>query len=174
MPEYADIYVLGKKRSSDAIIAFLNHFLPSRRESADEYEVPQYSKAPHTMFNTANELITYCCQNPQETHAIYWQNITGEEHAGVFFLKDGGLIFGVSTPADNHSKVDAVSDDLGRFLDTGEVIVTYEDVPPESVNDFHSFFAHLPKIDDAASAEAARQTRAHRPIKAKPSNGGTS
>lgn len=164
MPEYADIYVLGTKRSPDAIIAFLNHFLPARRESADEYEVPQYSKAPDTVLKTADELIAYCCQNPKEPHTIYWRSDAEDEHAEVFFLKDGGLIFGFSTPADNHSKVDAVSDDLGHFFGTNEVIVTYEDLPPESVADFHSFFARLPRIDDAESAEAARGTRAHRPI----------
>ena len=165
MPEYADIYVLGRKRCPDAIIGFLDHFLPSRRESADEYEVPQYSKAPHTVFNTADNLIAFCCQNPKEPHTSYWQSEAEDEHAEVFFLKDGGLIFGISTPADNHSKVDAVSNELVRFFDTDEVIVTYEDLPPASVHDFHSFFANLPRIDDAASAEAARRTRAHRPIK---------
>ena len=175
MPEYADIYVLGGKRSPDAIIGFLDHFLPSRRESADEYEVPQYSDAPYTVFKTADELIAYCCQNPKEPHTIYWRSDAEDEHAEVFFLKDGGLIFGFSTPADDYSKVDAVSNELGRFFDTDEIIVTYEDLPPESTLDFHSFFANLPTIGDAASAEAARRTRAHRPIKGEPGaapNGG--
>ena len=174
MPEYADIYVLGRKRSLDAIIGFLDHFLPSRCESADDYEVPQYANLPRIVFKTADELIAYCCQNPKETHAIYWQSETRDEHAMVFFLKDGGLIFGISTPADNHSKVDAVADDLGRFFATDEVIVTYEDLPPGSVDDFRSFFAHLPGIEDAVSAEAARRTRAHRPIKIQLSGASTS
>jgi hypothetical protein len=168
VPEYADIYVLGGKRCTNAIIDFLDHFLPSRRESADEYEVPQYSKTPYIVFNTADELIAYCCQNPKEPHTIYWQNDAEDEHAVILFLKDGGLVFGISTPADNHSKVDAVSNELGSFFGTDEVIVTYEDLPPESVDDFHSFFANLPRIYDSASAEAARRTRAHRPIKVEP------
>jgi hypothetical protein len=174
VPEYADIYVLGGKRSPEAIIGFLDHFLPSRRESADEYEVPQYSDAPDTVFKTAEELIAYCCQNPKEPHTIYWRSDAEDEHAEVFFLKDGGLIFGVSTPADNFSRVDEVCSKLGHFFDTEEIIVTYEDLPPESIDDFHSLFSHLPRIDDAVSAESARRTRAHRPVKVEPSDAGNS
>ena len=165
MPEYADIYVLRGNRCHDAIVSFLDHFLPSRRASADDYEVPQYSETPHTVFKTSDELIAYCCQNPKEPHTIYWESEVEYEHAEVFFLKDGGLIFGISTPADNPAKVDSVSNELGRFFDTDEVIVTYEDLPPESIDEFHSLFANLPRIDDAESAKAARQTRAHRPIR---------
>lgn len=79
----------------------------------------------------------------------------------VFFLGDGGLIFGVSTPAEDHNQIDLIANDLGRFLNSEEVIVTYEDLPPESSEDFRSFFQSLPPKPD----ETARRSRAHRPIK---------
>lgn len=163
MPEYADIYALASKRSGQAITEFLDHFLPERVESADEYEIPQYSDAPTTVFTKASNLIRYCCDNPIEVHAVYWRSENQPEHAMVFFLGDGGLIFGVSTPAEVHQRVDLVADELGRFLNTEEVIVTYEDLPPESTEDFRSFFQRLPTKPD----ETARRCRAHRPIKAR-------
>lgn len=165
MPEYADIYVLGRERSPDLITRFLDRFLPSRSESADEYEVPQYSGAPLWVFRTADELIRHCCQHSMEVHGIYWRSNARDEHAEVYFLEDGGLVFGISTPAEDHARVDAVSSELGRFFETEEIFVTYEDLPPDSVDGFRRFLASLPEIVDQAAAEAARRTRAHRPIR---------
>lgn len=164
MPEYADIYVLGRERSPDLITRFLDHFFPARSEAADEYEVPQFSEAPQMVFKTADELINHCCQHSKEAYSIYWRSNAGDEHAEVYFLEDGGLIFGVSTPAENHTRVDEVSSELGRFFETDEIFVTYEDLPPDSVDGFKAFLASLPAIVDLAGAEAARRTRAHRPI----------
>lgn len=103
MPEYADIYALASRRTEQAVTEFLDHFLPDRVESAAEYEIPQYSDAPTTVFTQASDLIRYCCDNPNEVHAVYWRSETRPEHAMVFFYGDGGLIFGVSTPAEDRS-----------------------------------------------------------------------
>ncbi len=161
MPEYADIYALPGERTEQVITEFLDHFLPDRVESADEHEIPQYSSSPTTVYTKASDLIRHCCDNPTEVHAVYWRSENQSEHAMVFFLRDGGLIFGVSTPAEDHRRVDSVADDFGSFLDTEEVVVTYEDLPPESSKDFHSFFQSLQPNPD----ETARRRRAHRPIK---------
>lgn len=161
MPEYADIYALASNRTEQAITEFLDHFLPERVESADEYEIPQYSDAPTAVYTKASELIRHCCDNPNEAHTVYWRSENEPAHAMVFFLGDGGLIFGVSTPADDHNRINSVADDLGRFLNSEEVIVTYEDLPPESSEDFRSFLQSLPPKPD----ETARRSRAHRPSK---------
>jgi hypothetical protein len=161
MPEYADIYALASKRTEKAVTEFLDHFLPERVESADEYEIPQYSDAPSTVYTKASDLISHCCDIPNEVHTVYWRSENQPEHAMVFFLNDGGVIFGLSTPAEDHQRIDLVADDLGRFLNTKEVIVTYEDLPPGSSEDFRSFFQSLPPKPD----ETARRSRAHRPIK---------
>jgi hypothetical protein len=161
MPEYADIYALASKRTEQAITDFLDHFLPGRIESADEYEIPQYSGSPITVYTHAEDLIRHCCGNPNEVHAIYWRSDQQSEYAMVFFLEDGGLIFGVSTPAEDRHRVDWIADELKRFLDAEGVIVTYEDLPPESTEEFVAFFQSLPSHPD----DTARRSRAHRPIK---------
>ena len=161
MPEYADIYVLGSERTEQAIGDFLDHFLPSRIESADEYEIPQYSESPDVVYTKASDLIRHCCKNRNEVHTIYWRSDAQPEHVMIFFLRDGALIYGISTPADVHQQVDRVAADLGVFLDTEKVIVSYEDLPPESSEGFHAHYGSLPPNP----GEAARRCRAHRPIK---------
>lgn len=161
MPEYADIYALARQRTEQAITDFLDHFLPGRVESADEYEIPQYSGSPTTVFTNSEDLIRHSCDNPKEVHSVYWRSNHQSERAMVFFLGDGGLILGVSTPAEDHHRVDWIADELGNFPDAEEVIVTYEDLPPESTEEFRSFFQSLPSHPD----ETARHSRAHRPIK---------
>lgn len=161
MPEYADIYALGGARTEQSIEAFLDRFLPSRIESADEYEIPQYSASPTVVYTNAADLIRHCCKNENEVHTIYWRSDAQPEHAMVFFLRDGGLIVGVSTPSDDSQRVDRIATDLGGLFDTEEVIVAYEDLPPESTKDFTSFFHSLPPYPD----ETSRRTCAHRPIK---------
>ena len=46
MPEYSDIYIITEKRDKAIVESFLQHFLPEREESAEEYEIPQYSENP--------------------------------------------------------------------------------------------------------------------------------
>lgn len=167
MPEFADIYVLGKERKADAINAFLDHYLPLREESADEYEVPQYSKSPKHVFKDAKVLIDYCCANKNEAYSVYWQHLSNDfpQHVMVFFLSDGGIVFGISTPSEDSEKVDQISIDLGGWFKTKEVIVTYEDLPPDSIETFKAFFDSLPEAKDKKSADAVRRLRAHKPIK---------
>ena len=145
MPEYADIYALGRERSEAAIKGFLDRFLPFRVESADEYEVPQYSSEPHTVFSTADDLIEYCCNNPAEQHAIYWRSQTRDEHAEVFFLRDGGLIFGLSVPSEDNERVDGLYTRITRFLKTDLVFVTHEGLPPRTSEGFRDLLNSLPK-----------------------------
>jgi len=90
MPEYADIYVISQKRDGNTISEFLDLFLPIRVESTDEYGIPQYSDSPEVVFNTAEQLIEFCCVNKLEEHAIYWRALEGKkpEH-GMVFCKGG-------------------------------------------------------------------------------------
>jgi hypothetical protein len=171
MPGYADIYVLGSVRTEQSVEAFLEHFLPSRIESAGEYEISQYSESPTVVYTTAFDLIRHCSKNLTEIHAIYWHSDSQPEHAMVFYLHDGGLIFGVSTPYENSQRVDQIATDLGAFFYTDEVIVTYEALPPASVMEFRALFHSL----SAHLDETSRQCRGHKTIKGKqaaPSNDG--
>ena len=59
MGQFADIYVAVKTRSKQQGINFLNHFLPNRVESADEYEFPQYSSNSEIEFDSVNDLMNH-------------------------------------------------------------------------------------------------------------------
>ena len=161
MPEYADVYAIGGDRTERAITQFLDCFLPSRVESADEYEIPQYSDSPTIVYAKASDLILHCCTNRNEVHAIYWRSDEQPEHAMVFFLADGGVILGVSTPAENSKRVDQIASRLERYIGSDNVFITYEDTPPESTQEFCALLNSL----DSSPDELARETRVHRRIK---------
>lgn len=101
MPEYLDIYVISDIRDENKVEAFLDFFFPEREESADEYEVPQFSESPDVVYSKAEDLVKYCSANENTEHAIYWRalNQRKPEHGMVFYLKDGHVIYGLSTDA---------------------------------------------------------------------------
>ncbi|WP_415891931.1 hypothetical protein ACMXYN_11440 [Neptuniibacter sp. PT8_73] len=99
MPSYSDIYVISDKRDRKSVEEFLNEFLPYRDESADEYEFPQYSDSAEIVFSSADDALNKCIDEPDLDYRLYWRAL-GEkkpEHAMVFFLSDGYVIFGLST-----------------------------------------------------------------------------
>ena len=161
MPEYADVYAIAGDRTERTITQFLDCFLPSRVESADEYEIPQYSDSPTNVYTKATDLILHCCANRNEVHAIYWRSNEHPEHAMVFFLADGGMILGVSTPSENFKRVDEIAIKLERFIGSDNVFITHEDTPPESIAEFLTLLNSL----ESAPDELARGTRVHRRIK---------
>ena len=99
MPSYSDIYVISEKRDRKTIEGFLNEFLPARDETADEYELPQYSDNPEVTFCTAEDALVKSINDRELDYRIYWSalNEAKPEHAMVFFLADGYVIFGLST-----------------------------------------------------------------------------
>ncbi|MDX1431248.1 MAG: hypothetical protein R3286_02250 [Gammaproteobacteria bacterium] len=164
MPEYADIYVLGRERNEETVASFLGEFLPDRVESADEYEMPQHSRSPDRTFARAEEVIAHCCAHSHEPYAVYWRDARDgvDEHAMVFFLADGGVVFGFSTPAQDDGRVDTIARRLGMWFGTDRVIVTYEELPPDSAGAFEAVFDALPHGRAASCARATGETRAHR------------
>ena len=170
MPEYADIYALSERRTTQAITDFLDRFLPSRVQSADEYELPQYSDSPIAVFTNASDLIHHCCENPHEVHALYWRSDATPEHAMVFFLADGGVVLGMSTPAEDSRRVDNIARTLEQFVANEDVIVAYEDTPPASSHAFRALVQRLTRKPD----ESARRGRVHRPMRGEPSDGAES
>lgn len=99
MPSYSDIYVISEKRNSGTIENFLNEFLPIREETADEYEFPQYADNPEIVYRKIDETLGKCIAERNTDYGIYWQALEGKkpEHAMVFFLEDGNVIYGLST-----------------------------------------------------------------------------
>lgn len=131
MPGYADIYALSEKREETFINRFLDCFLKDRIESANEYEIPQYSDSPEITFNNAQELVRYCCINRKEEHAIYWRNEHNDFHLEIFFLEDEHMILGISTPLENKSLVESTAKKLMEFNMSTQIILTAEELPPD-------------------------------------------
>ena len=99
MPSYSDIYVISEKRNRRIIDSFLNEFLSLREESADEYEFPQYAESPDIIYHKADKVLEKCVSEKGIAYGLYWRALNSRkpEHAMVFFLSDGHVIYGLST-----------------------------------------------------------------------------
>jgi hypothetical protein len=139
MPEYSDIYVISEKRDSETVTKFLNHFLPEREESADEYEIPQYSDSPELILTKANELVEYCCNNKSTEHAIYWRGLNQRkpEHGMIFYLQDGNVIYGLSTDASDSKFANELLLNLKEHVGTNLGYIGHEASP--DVDDLNEF-----------------------------------
>ncbi|MBO6496816.1 MAG: hypothetical protein JJ978_14700 [Roseivirga sp.] len=131
---FADCYVLTDQRNKEHILRFLDHFIPDRKETADEYEVPRYSTQPSRIFRKAENLISYLSENKSEPHGIYWSN-TQEgylRNAQVFFTNDGYLILGIScyTKYPNTEIEESFHKELLHLCSSEYGYITYEDIPP--------------------------------------------
>lgn len=114
----ADIYVLATERSAAKALAFLERFLPDRVAVADDYPVPEYADQPEHVLNVATDLFEWCEAHTNQPYAIYWRNARNnvEPHsAHVFFLADGGMVFGLSTRRDGEGDLDALLRQLQSF-----------------------------------------------------------
>ena len=71
---FADCYVLTDKRTESFVRDFLDHFVPERRESTDEYEMPEDSDNPVEIFKNAREAVKFLVENKSVKHSLYWAN----------------------------------------------------------------------------------------------------
>jgi len=94
-----DIYVISTRRNVEAIENFLNEFLPKREALASEYEFPRWAEDPEVIYNEAGEVLIVCCKKLDAEYGLYWRSTKGEKpkYAMIFFLRDGHIIFGLST-----------------------------------------------------------------------------
>jgi hypothetical protein len=136
----ADCYVLTDKRTKEFIFSFLEKFLPDRDESADEYEIPQYSDSPIVTYKTANNLIDHLIKNKIDIHTIYWRNNNHEaiQQAMCFFTNDGQLIVGLScqTKHPDTSIEDKYFKDLQNFCNSDMGYITYEEPAIHNATEF--------------------------------------
>lgn len=148
MPEYADIYIISEKRDRAAVEGFLGRFLRRRAESADDYPVPQYSENPEIVFERAADLIDYCDANRGTVQSIYWRALgdSKPEHAMVFYLKDGNVIYGLSTDASDQNYAKNLLKDL-----------------KDHFNAEHGFIAHEAAPDAEDHAEFLAQEKVYKP-----------
>ena len=131
MPEYSDIYIITGKRDSVTVEDFLQHFLPQREESADEYEIPQYSNNPEKVFNKAYELMKHCERNRKVEYSIYWRARGGvkPEHGMVFYLEDGNVIYGLSTDAEDQAYARRLLQEMKSYFNASHGYIGHEASP---------------------------------------------
>ena len=140
----ADIYVIKESRSKKIGIEFLNHFLPAREESADEYLIPQYSDEPIQKFDKADEIMSFLEINKEYSQSIYWRNIDDEnpnKHGMIFYTSDGNMIFGISRNADmtgnlNTDNEDGCLNQMKAYFETHLGYIHYENPPASTLNEF--------------------------------------
>jgi len=137
---FADCYVLTDKRTESFIQEFLDHFVPERRETADEYEVPQYAANPVENFQTAREAVKFLVENDSVKHSLYWANPVKSELRGaeIFFTDDGHVIMGLycETKYPDTDIEDKYFKEIKEFCGSEEGYITYEDTPPHNSKEF--------------------------------------
>lgn len=131
--EYADCYVLSDERNENFIFDFLNHFIPNRKEAAEEYYVPMYSDNPNEIFKKDFEIIKYLCLNKNVENTLYWSNKTDSYLKGamMFFTSDGKVIFGLycNTRFPNTVIEDDYFLKIQEFCNSKIGYITYEELP---------------------------------------------
>jgi len=153
MGEYADIYVAVKTRSRKEGIDFLNHFLPQRVESADEYEFPQYSGKTEIKFDSVEDLMSYLETEKTSEYDLYWRNTdesSPNKHGMLFYTKDEAMIFGISRDADIGGHLNTENEDqciklMKAYFKTKIGYITYEDTPTDTYYEFVEIVNELKK-----------------------------
>ena len=156
MGQFADIYVAVKTRSKQHGINFLNHFLPNRVESADEYEFPQYSSNSEIEFDSVNDLMIHLETEKSSEYNLYWRNtdeLNANKHGMLFYTKDEAIIFGISRDADIGGHLDTSNEDeclklMKEYFQTDIGYITYEGTPYET---FEEFVEEVNKLEDHGS-----------------------
>ena len=144
MGELADIYVAVKTRSKKLGIEFLNQFLPKRAESADEYQLPQYSMISEREFDTVDELMTFLEKNQTVEYNLYWRatdELNPNKHGMLFYTKDKAMIFGISRDAETDEWLNTKNEDeclnlMKEYFQTNIGYITYEDTPTNTYDEF--------------------------------------
>lgn len=146
MPEYLDITVISEKRDVITALKFINNFLPTREESADEYEIPQFADSPTFLFTNALDVIKYCCKNKNMEYPIYWHgtNQLKSTHAIIRYLKDESVIYGLSINAKKRKLGEVLLIKSKKFLNSKLGYIGHEaSSDPVNLDEFkHAILEH--------------------------------
>lgn len=129
-----ELYALGDDRSPEAVLRFLDHFLPEREVFTDEFPIPAFSDNPTRVFVTDRELIEYLGANMSVPYSVYWNDRTpgSFRQAMAFYTTDGKIIYGLAV-------LNAGQDDLNElaeFVRAGYARMGDESPPPDVSTDF--------------------------------------
>ena len=128
---FFDIYVLGRDRSEEASLDFLNAFAPRREQSRDEYLTTDGGSC-----ESVEAVVRFCAIHLKEKQSIYCRNLSkGPAHVMVFFNVDGSVIWGLSVSKDARRWLTKLRQHSGSQLGC----VTFEEPPPETADDFRTW-----------------------------------
>ncbi len=137
---YADCYVIQKSRTQKKIEEFLNHFVPNRQATQDEYVInfPEWYflgyGIKHKIYYDAKDVFECMEKVIDIEYALYFHNQdkTIIRGAMIFYGTDGCTILGLwcGTKYPNTEIEDKVFDLLKEFAKSNEGYITYES-PPE-------------------------------------------
>lgn len=149
-----DIYILAAERTLATAKRFMDAWTHGLTPNASEYEFPQYSDNPSSVYSSPLELISALIQAPAEAHAIYWNNPT-QNHvrtAMLFFTADGSMIVGLSVDSDQQRVLEDSIERLAVCLEARAGYCAYEEPPPDTRQEFidNARRAAPPKIVDGA------------------------
>jgi hypothetical protein len=133
-----DIYVLTLERSAAIIARFLAHFMPDRERADSDYTVRVGGDKPTKVFDTPEEMATFCESQTGADGRAYWRNrhLDDPHSAHVFFLPDGWLVLGLSVAVRDVSVWDMWLDKLRTFVGAAYGYWTCECPPEDTVAEF--------------------------------------
>jgi hypothetical protein len=133
-----DIYVLAPIRTAVMVERFLAWFLPHRERADADYTVRLGIDEPAPVLGTPEELAAFCESRPDADARAYWNSRSvGDPHsAHVFFLPDGGLVFGLSVAVRDEAAWDQWLEELQSFAGAKHQYWIGECPPEDSVAEF--------------------------------------
>jgi hypothetical protein len=133
-----DLYALAGERSREAVRRFRDQWLTGFEESAVDYEFPQYSDRPDTVYSSPWELIDRLLAEPAQAHSLYWRNPSPGhvQHAMLFFTTDGALIAGLTVATSDLELAGMTLRRLAATVDARFGYATWEQPPLDRASEF--------------------------------------
>ncbi|MCL9807665.1 hypothetical protein NAT51_19235 [Flavobacterium amniphilum] len=144
MPQYIESYYLVNNRESKLILNFIGNHTIVKKETTDEYPVPQYSNFTERTFTSDKELLIFLEENQNYEYDIYWQNENEESiirQFSVHFTDDGKMIIGVAIEGNELNSKNSVElfNEIKNYLSSSIACITSEEPPPNNSIEFANF-----------------------------------
>lgn len=130
-----EIYVLCNKRNRDEALQILDHFIPQRRELAEDYPFPRFTEAPDKVFYNTKEIMKQLETHPDEEYALYWENSAEEvpRQSILVYTEDGALVVGFVVPENVEEEW---LKKIALFTEGKYGFSAFEEYPPSTIPEF--------------------------------------
>lgn len=94
-----EVLAVGRTRSAEYVLEFLDRFLPDRTSSTDEFSMPELEDDPEVTFDSDVDALGYLASKDEETYALYWNARDQSGPVGqamAYFLEDGHVLLGLA------------------------------------------------------------------------------